>query len=328
MDVLSGRDHARLAMAQEESLTVDELVRSRASLGSAQPVISYPRAGTDYVDYPLTQLDTFAFRTAKHLAAELPARASSSEKPAVIGLLGPSNLEYLITMLALSKLGHSVLFLSTRISIEAYVSLVEKTHSRYLLIQKSFGKVGDELQRRVPGLIVREMPGSRIYSQPVRGEDDTNMTPHLDPSQESSHVAWIIHSSGSTGLPKPIFQTHKAAIKNYAGHMNMSGFVTLPLYHNHGICCLFRTIHSCKRIHLYNAELPLTKKYLLDTMNANDFEIFYGVPYALKLLAESDDGIRALRKFKLVMFGGSACPDSLGDKLVASGVHLVSHYGA
>jgi thioester reductase-like protein len=124
-----------------------------------------------------------------------------------------------------------------------------------------------------------------------------------------------------------IFQTHSAAVNNYATNMGMRGFITLPLYHAHGIGSFFRAIHSGKQIHLYNAALPLAKQHIMDIMRVNQFEIFYGVPYALKLLAESEEGIALLAACKIVMFGGSACPDSLGDKLVENGVNLVSHYG-
>lgn len=47
----------------------------------------------------------------------------------------------------------------------------------------------------------------------------------------------------------------------------------------------------------------------------------------LKLLSETDEGIAVLAKMKLVLFGGSPCPDELGDKLVAAGVPLTGHYG-
>lgn len=63
-------------------------------------------------------------------------------------------------------------------------------------------------------------------------------------------------------------------------------------------------------------------------MTDNQFDIFYGVPYALKLLAESSHGLAVLRNLKIVMYGGSACPDELGNLLVKNGVNLVSHYGA
>lgn len=110
--------------------------------------------------------------------------------------------------------------------------------------------------------------------------------------------------------------------------MNMTSFITLPLYHNHGLANWYRAKYSRKSIHMYNADLPLTSDYLRKIIRVNRFEIFYGVPYALKLLVDSDDGIQLLAQFKVVMYGGSACPDELGDKLVRNGVNLVSHYGA
>lgn len=107
----------------------------------------------------------------------------------------------------------------------------------------------------------------------------------------------------------------------------MRGFITLPLFHAHGISSVFRAFTATKKIHMYSADLPLTKDTLLKTMAENYFEVLYGVPYALKLLGDSEDGIEALVKLQVVMFGGSACPDSLGDRLVGAGVNLISHYG-
>lgn len=129
-------------------------------------------------------------------------------------------------------------------------------------------------------------------------------------------------------MPKAIYQKQNAALSNFSGNMNMKAFITLPLYHNHGICNLYRAVWSKKAIHLYNADLPLTCNYLIKILKSHQFEIFYGVPYALKLLAEADEGLSLLAQLKIVMYGGSACPDDLGDVLVEHGVNLVSHYGA
>ncbi|KAL4797672.1 hypothetical protein BDV19DRAFT_377475 [Aspergillus venezuelensis] len=316
--------------SEAEPLTVDELIRHRASLGPSQPVVYYPRTGIEYSEFPLQQLDIFAYRVAKVLAEVIPPRKSSSETPIVVALLGPSDLNYLVLLLAVTKLGHSGLLLSTRISVEAHVSLVERTNAQHIFVHGSLMETAEKVRDRVPAQ-VHSIPTEETYDYPIPHTEyatNTNLTSHLDPSIETSHVAWIIHSSGSTGLPKPIFQTQRAAVKNYAGNMNMRGFITLPLYHNHGICCLFRTIYSCKTLHLYNPLLPLTSQYLVDIMRSYEFEIFYGVPYALKLLAESEEGIRALSGLKAVMFGGSPCPDSLGDLLVQRGVNLIAHYGS
>ncbi|KAJ9661124.1 hypothetical protein H2201_006675 [Coniosporium apollinis] len=309
-----------------EPQTVDELMRSRVESDPDLPIVSYPSSGLNYVDYTPKQLDRFAFRVAKKYASRIPSRRDSTEKPTVVGLLGHSDLNYLVTLLALTKLGHTVLFLSTRISKEAYASLLQTTGSRHLIVGDAFFEVGAALQREM-SLHVSGIATQETYEYPILDEVDTRMTTQLDSSRESTYIAWIIHSSGSTGLPKPIYQTQKAALNNYASNMNMRGFLTLPLFHAHGVSSLFRAVHSKKQIHLYNATLPMTKQYLMDIIQSHLFEIFYGVPYALKLLAESEEGIRLLSRFQVVMFGGSACPDSLGDKLVEGGVNLVSHYG-
>ncbi|OJD38111.1 nrps-like enzyme [Diplodia corticola] len=315
-----------------EPRTVDELMRSRSRTDPDLPLISYPSSGIEYVDYTPRQLDIFAYRVAHVYKQLIPQRASSHEKPSVIGLLGPSNLEYLVTMLALTKLGHTVMFQSTRISQEAHASLLNTTGSRHMVIDASFADMAAALKRdNIPDLTVIPIAGPEVYGLPISDADNnlnTRMDQHLDVEVEQSHVAWIIHSSGSTGLPKPIFQTQRAALKNYTTNMNMRGFITLPLFHAHGIGSLFRAVDSRKQIHLYNAALPLAKQYLTQIIKQHDFEIFYGVPYVLNLLAEDDEGLDLLAHFKIVMFGGSSCPDSLGDKLTARGVYLVSHYGS
>jgi acyl-coenzyme A synthetase/AMP-(fatty) acid ligase len=141
-------------------------------------------------------------------------------------------------------------------------------------------------------------------------------------------IAFIIHSSGSTGLPKPIFQSNGACLSNYSSSFGYRAFLTLPLYHNHGLSSFFRAIYSGKEISMFNANLPLSGTSLIEAMTAVKPESFHGVPYALKLLAESDPGVRVLQDCKLVLFGGSSCPDDLGDRLVDAGVYLVGHYGA
>ncbi|KAF2144784.1 uncharacterized protein K452DRAFT_147401 [Aplosporella prunicola CBS 121167] len=311
-----------------EPRTVDELMRSRASTDPDLPLVAYPSTGIQYVDYTARQLDTFAYRAAEKYATLIPSRTSSSQKPTVVALVGRSNLDYLITLLALSKLGHTVMFLSTRNSKEAQISLLEKTACHHMVVDSAFAGVAGALQEDKPDLHVLPITTRESYEYPLGEPIDTRMNPTFDPEQEAKNVCWIIHSSGSTGLPKPIFLTQKAVLKNYSTNMNMRGFITLPLFHAHGISSLFRTVYCKKQIHLYNAELPLTKQYLTEIIRTHDFKIFYGVPYALSLLAESAEGIELLSRFKIVMFGGSSCPDSLGHKLVAHGVNLVSHYGS
>ncbi|EMD64580.1 hypothetical protein COCSADRAFT_357678 [Bipolaris sorokiniana ND90Pr] len=281
--------------------TVDALVRHRARQSPNITIVSYPKSGTNFVDYSMQQLDVFAFRVARHYQALIPTRESSSEKPTTVALLGPSNFEYLVTMLALAKLGHTVLFLSTRISQAAVDSLLATTGARYLLADSRYASTASEAQKSLPDLYISRIVTSDIFEFPIEVHADTRLDYQLDHSIEASNNIFIIHSSGSTGLPKPIYQPQKSTIANYAISMNMKAFITLPLYHNHGICNFFRAVHSGKSIHIYNADLPLTQPHLVTILKQHDFEIFYGVPYALKLLSETDEGIHLLKQLKIVI---------------------------
>ncbi|PNS20352.1 hypothetical protein CAC42_5802 [Sphaceloma murrayae] len=313
---------------EESPWTIDELIRKRATEDPTLPLVSYPAKDVEYVHYNARQLDVFAYRAAKHYVSRIPQRTSSAEKPEVIALLGVSNLQYFITALALSKLGMTVLFLSTRLSDAAYVNLFDLTGCTTLLVDPATSSSARSRFSSYEGLRIHDILDSKQFLWSIEdGLVDTRMDQHLDAHIENLHISWIIHSSGSTGLPKPIYQTHAAALRNYTHNFGLKGFITLPLFHAHGLSSVFRSITSKKQIFIYPAHLPLTGPNLMKTLLTYDFEIFYGVPYALKLLSETEAGLRVLSRLKLVMFGGSSCPDELGDKLVRNGVMLVSHYG-
>jgi acyl-CoA synthetase (AMP-forming)/AMP-acid ligase II len=108
----------------------------------------------------------------------------------------------------------------------------------------------------------------------------------------------------------------------------MSGFLTTPLFHNHGLATVFRGMVSGKKTVIFNANLPLTNSNLVRAMRVANTESFHCVPYILKVLAETAEGVKELAKAKLVSFGGSSCPDDLGDMLVENGVNLVAQFGA
>ena len=238
--------------------------------------------------------------------------------------MGPSNLDYVVSLLALTRMGFSVLLLSTRLPTEAYVSLIEKTSCQRIVASANFIHTVTSIKEAYAVQDFR-LPDSTIWSRTPSGPRFRRET---ELRNEENTVAFIVHSSGSTGLPKPIFQTHRQCLSNYAVGSGMRAFVTLPLFHNHGLSTTFRGILAGKRTMLYNASLPLTNQNLVAAMKAANFESFHCVPYALKVLAETEEGLAQLARAKLVLFGGSSCPDDLGDLLVQHGVNIVSHYGA
>jgi acyl-CoA synthetase (AMP-forming)/AMP-acid ligase II len=176
--------------------TVDALVRHRARLNPHAIIVSYPSAGVEFVDYSTQQLDVFAYRVARHYQNFLPTRTSSKQPPTTVAILGPSNFDYLITMLALTKLGHTVLFLSTRISQLAVESFVETTSATYMLADTRFLPLATNVSKSLPTLHVASIAGSSVFDFPVEVHADTQMDYQLDPAIEENNNIYIIHSSG------------------------------------------------------------------------------------------------------------------------------------
>lgn len=238
-------------------------------------------------------------------------------------MLGASTIEYVITMMALSRMGFGLLLLSTRLSPEGYANLLRLTDCKKMVAGQAYLARAAEVQQQSPLAIFNLTTKADYELEQPSGPPIT----YTRPINAGQQIAFIIHSSGSTGLPKPIYQTHSACVANYSSGIPYRAFMTLPMYHNHGLSVLHRALIAGKAISLYNANLPLSGPTLIDCMRVTQPESLHCVPYALKLMAETEGGIEELKKVKMVMFGGSSCPDELGDRLTEAGVYLVGQYG-
>ncbi|KAL4906800.1 hypothetical protein BDW74DRAFT_149651 [Aspergillus multicolor] len=307
--------------------TINDILLQRLSHPPEAPLVGYPQSShgvSDYTFYTAKDLDRFANGAGKALQSYGLPKFSDPITNRVVAILGTSNLDYIVSLFALSRLGYAVLLLSTRLSTEAYTNLLAQTHCGHILYSSSTRKAVASIQGVAPNVNSLLIPEFSSYAQCTELSD----LGVAGSAELARKWAFIIHSSGSTGLPKPIFQTHAACIANYTTSNSYRALLTLPLYHNHGLCTFFRSLFKAKPIAIYNANLPLTGQNVLEVMKAFQPESFHGVPYVLKLLSEVDGGTEALAKCQQVLFGGSSCPDDLGDHLVDQGVRLISHYGA
>jgi acyl-coenzyme A synthetase/AMP-(fatty) acid ligase len=225
--------------------------------------------------------------------------------------------------LGLSRLGYSSLLLSTRLASPSIIRLLELAECNAVLTTSNHYAVLTEV-RSQKDVILLEMLKPEEYV----GVDAPVLVRDYDPEQETTKQVVIIHSSGSTGLPKPIYLTNRSCIAAFSAHLDRRALMTQPLYHSFGFYETFRSIYSGKLMYYFNYSLPLTKQNLTATIDHVRPDLLFCVPYILKLLAESNEGIRSLSKVELVMYGGSACPDNLGDTLVKNGVNIVANYGA
>ncbi|SPJ73952.1 related to nonribosomal peptide synthetase MxcG [Fusarium torulosum] len=311
--------------SQAKLFTLDEMIKRRAAELGDTILLGAPESGVDdFKEHSAVDIDRYAdAAVAKLQSMGLKSVDPTLEKAPVVGMLGQSGIHVVVQIIALNRLGYTAFLISTRLASVAITQLLHLASCNVILTTPNFHPVLKEVQQNRQLEILPLLQNADLYDQ-----DAPRFARDYNPDVESRKVAVIIHSSGSTGLPKPIFLTNASCVGASAVHMNMRGFLTSPFFHSHGFYETFRAIYSGKPLYFTNYGLPLTREIVLAQLRATKPEIFHCVPYVIKLLAESEEGIQILANMKQVLYAGSGCPDDLGDRLVERGVNLCGNYGA
>ncbi|KAL8814210.1 MAG: hypothetical protein Q9223_006548, partial [Gallowayella weberi] len=216
----------------------------------------------------------------------------------------------------------------------------------YTNLAQSSSDVADQSFRTVP---IPMQLAEKIDLTSGSGVALTNdILPALEDGQPSaSSVAFLFHSSGtSSGLLKPIPQSHRAAVGVLPSLSNggeKATFTTTPLYHG-GIADCFRAWTSGGLVWLFpGKDVPITPANILKSLDcakqaqrtgtAASHKIppvryFSSVPYVLQMVSAEPKGIKMLQGMDIVGVGGAALPPTVGDSLVHQGVNVVSRFGS
>jgi thioester reductase-like protein len=321
--------------------SINEFLEHKARSDPDLPVLGF----YEVADKTLVQLKARVLTFSDVLQGTVKAASTLSEqivaeKGQAVGLLCPSSVEFLFSWLALIWLGHPALLIAPQCSPSAIASLSQSCGVRYLLTDRTYGDLAKKAEEQASALgerlMARDLPVAEAEMLESTHEDHSVL--HLHPTAvEETDIAYLHHTSGtSSGVPKPIPQSHRGAIgvlPSLDGATEAS-FTTTPLYHG-GIADLFRAWTSNAMIWLFPGKhLPITAANVckcLDMTFASktpDIRYFSSVPYVLQLMAEDDTGLRHLQQMKIVGVGGAALPGEIGDRLVENGVNLVSRFGS
>ncbi|CAI7655118.1 unnamed protein product [Penicillium glandicola] len=302
---------------------LDDLIRLRAADVFQCPILAYPRFDNDAASYDYytgKQLDAMINQAVIMLMDD--GFKQPTQSPSIVAVLTLSDLNMVITLFALSRLGYTLMMLSPRLSGEACVSLLETVSCESIIYGQSpniRSTLGEILRRKL--VTCRPMLSCSSYNK------TQSPSPVLYRNRNPEKIALILHSSGSTGTPKPLFLTHRAIMTHPLRGPGFTSFNALPWYHLHGLSTALQAMWMRKTAYMWNAALPLTAELVAAALEEAKPESVAAVPYMLQILIDDPRGIALLRKCKLVTYGGAPCPDELGDRLVSEGVHFGGSFG-
>jgi acyl-CoA synthetase (AMP-forming)/AMP-acid ligase II len=252
-----------------------------------------------------------------HRAHDISNTTRGSTKPfPTIAYIGPSDVRYVIILLACIKAGCKALFISPRNTVGVQVSLFESANCNYLYYTESF------YITMKPCLEKRKMKAVTVTSV----DEWLSATAAPFPYNKSFDEAqWdplvVLHTSGSTGIPKPI-TVRQGSLAIADSFQNLSGyqggsfffsewakrskrlFMSMPMFHAVGTICMLSSIFYNHTMAMALPDKPLNVVTALECLAHAGVDSAILPLAILEGLSATEEGIKAVVKLAFVVFGG------------------------
>ncbi|KAI0100582.1 hypothetical protein GGR51DRAFT_352559 [Nemania sp. FL0031] len=278
-------------------------------------------------------------RAVNRCAWYLKEHLGPSDDFPVVTYIGPQDVIYAILVLACNKTGYAPLFNSPRNSLDIHLHLLKTTDCKVFLFPPNFPLpvIKDILAARPMRTL--EIPGLQHW---LEDGTDVPLFPYTKTfTQARSDPFVLLHTSGSTGLPKPITLTHGTIAPMDAftalpllGHQptfpalcaGTRVYLGVPFFHSAGLC-LF--LPGC----IFSGFTAVVGPFPPSGAVANGVHLYGNVqhsvltPFTLIDLAKDPDQVKNLSRLKHLVFGGGLLPKELGD-LLSSHTRLLNCIGS
>jgi acyl-coenzyme A synthetase/AMP-(fatty) acid ligase len=257
-----------------------------------------------------------------------------------IAYIGQADMRYQIMAIAVQKTQHKALFSSHLHSATAHLSLMERTDARFLLTAS--GVMVDDILagRDMPHFVIPEL-------EELLAPTPTKPFPYDKTYEEAAQDPYLIlHSSGTTGLPKPIVVNHAAntalarrgelpkfdpRTKQYRRVCEVSepSRFLVPFLPFHGICSLLIPVSVIFGDAVYIPGLRKRMTTLHDIRNVLKHckaDITMLSPAMVEEIVRAPDAAECLSSVKELLYGGAPLHHAAAE-LASKHARLSSQWG-
>ncbi|KAG2133342.1 putative aminoadipate reductase [Suillus clintonianus] len=337
------------------SLFLPELLEFNAQHNSDVTFYVYNKPGND----DLVSISHLDFYQACHRAAHQirPNRAGADNE--VVGIIANSDtLLFQTVFMGIIFAGLVPFPMSPRNSAAAVLHIMQKTKCRRLVTtHHSLSSLIDGIKAGIVSngtetsqLQLDEIPALKgLYPALVTGSPDEDFLPYPPQASRSSQndVLYYIHSSGSTGFPKPIPITNQSAIDWCATPCIADNIGVLtpirvaaasaPPFHGAGVLTqLLLPIASLSSVSIYPPAsfhdpsaapiIPNSQNILESVLNTQSTAL-WAMPFFIERWAFDPNAIDILKTLEYVVYTGGPLASKAGNALVDAGVTLWPMYG-
>ncbi|KAH9933970.1 acetyl-CoA synthetase-like protein [Epithele typhae] len=274
------------------------------------------------------------------------ALSAVGEKRSVIGVLSTrDSITYYCTVIGLLKAGHTVFLISVRNAPVAVADILQRTGTHHLLVSPDEG-MQHLAKESLSGLRENGFDVAQHLAPAFEDLFPINPDPRsvfespmsLPTKFDLQAPALIMHSSGSTGHPKPISWSHEGLLDwarvGVDCDMDVTGTILgclgTPMFHALGSTLYGTTPLSGIVLAFFKPAFPTTiptPDAVWAGTVANHADISFGVPFFIEKWSRDPKKVAHMRKMRGMIFGGAALDDSVGSSLASQGVSLFPMYG-
>jgi thioester reductase-like protein/acyl-coenzyme A synthetase/AMP-(fatty) acid ligase len=237
-----------------------------------------------------------------------------------------NDLRYIFAIIASQKTGYKVLLASTRNSEEGQRAILQRTQSKKFLH-------GQGMREEVLALQDEKTPIQAFEVPPLDYFLDDNNVEHYEGtvSTDPNEIVAIIHTSGSTGIPKPIYLRNgylacldrirqlpiangrKSRAQKFVG--TDRAFCSLPWFHAMGFFMALRSIYAQGPLVLPPVGRAPNADLTLEILRVAKPETGFFPPAILEDIVDAPDGMDTLSKLDFIFFAGAPLAQEVGDRI-------------
>ncbi|KAK7427361.1 hypothetical protein QQZ08_006130 [Neonectria magnoliae] len=260
-------------------------------------------------------------RAAQWLEDKLGRGVNSSR----IGYSGPQDLRYFIFVVAAVKAGHVVLYTSPRNSTEGEVAVIRAAGCRTWLVPSRGSNIRRVLEHIDLKLV--DTPDLDFFLDPTPA-------PHYEYTKTwdtgKRDLVWVLHTSGSTGHPKPIFRYLDSLASVDANNLlpkvqgrsvnlhefwHSRAYVTFPFFHaaglNNGL--LWPLCHGATTI--FGPELPVNLDLMKSVIRHAKPDTVFTAPSLIEEVSKDAEFLTLLELVKAIGWGGGPVSREAGARI-------------
>ncbi|KAH7882112.1 putative aminoadipate reductase [Phlebopus sp. FC_14] len=297
------------------------------------------------------------YRTCQRIAHTLRPNRQGQDYEVVAIIANCDTILYHALFIGLIYAGLVPFPMSPRNSAAAVVDMLQKTGCKRLITTShSLASLLDGIRTELTAagktpLQIEDLP-TLVYAYPDLANEIAGSPfvpyPKAKDRPAGSDVMYYLHSSGSTGFPKPIPITYLIAVhwcitpvilEHVDSPLDLRVCVAaLPSFHTLGVYVqLLLPIASLKPVSVYaptsyhdSTAAPIIPNAAntLESVQLTKANVLVVVPTFLEEWVSSPQSVKSLSALHCIAFGGGPLAKMTGEALVAAGVKLSSVYGA